>query len=185
MQIENYAAAEKKFLEICPKKKPYPNCWNNLSALYIKMGQAKKSLVYSNKAANSPSYSTPELAFANRARAQMLLKNYDAAQSSIAQALRYNPNSCICYLVHAQVHNSLKLYDQALKSSKKAENLCSSNYKTHIWTAYLYYKNNNDRLAQKKLRSILETFKDQEPKFIATEYLNNLEKRIPLKEPSL
>lgn len=184
MSLERYPEAEKKLLHSCGKTQ-YPDCWNNLSVFYLTTKRPSESLVFSKKAAESANYQTPEVALANQARALIQLKRYSESLDALKKAERIGSPSCVVSLLKAQTLNRLKYYDAALDSAKRAESQCSSDARSHFWVAYLYQKSGHTDLTEKKFKSMLETFRDQKTVFETNKYLEQLEKRIPLKEPQI
>lgn len=184
MSLERYKEAENKLLHSCGKLE-YPDCWNNLAVFYLVTKRPTESLVYSKKAAESPSYQTPEVALSNQARALIELKRYPESMELLKKAERIGQPSCLVSLLKAKSLSRLKYYDGALESAKRAESLCSSDSKTHFWVAFLYQKNGRSDLTAKKYKSMLETFRDEKTVFQTNKYLEQLEKRIPLQEPQI
>lgn len=185
MALERFSDAEKKLQTACSTVSEYPDCWNNLAAFYLRVGKPSESLTYSRRAAASPSYATPETALANEARALIALKKYNESLEALQKAERIGQSNCGISLLKAQTLSRLKYYDLALQSARKGESQCSSDSKTHFWVAYLHQKIGRPALAAQKYKSILETFRDEKTVFQTNQYLEQLEKRIPLKEPQL
>ncbi len=185
MSLELYPEAEKKLLSACAKIDEYPDCWNNLSAFYLKSNRPADALTYAKKASSTASYATPEVALSNQARALIELRRYPEALAELQRAERIGQSNCVIHLLKAKAYTRQRLYDQGLASAKRAESLCVSDSRSHFWVAYLYQKNQRTDLSLKKYNSMLESFRDEKTIYQTKEYLHQIDKRIPLKEPRI
>jgi type IV pilus assembly protein PilF len=185
MSLERNQEAEAKINSACQRIVEFPDCWNNLAVFYLKTNRPQLALDFAQKAANSSAYHTPEVALANEARAYIELRRLKDALTSLEKAERIGQSSCTVQLLKAKTLNRQRLYDVALDSAKRAESLCVSDARTHFWVAYLEQKNGRNDLSEKKLRNILDTFREEKTTFQARQYLDQLNKKNPLKEPQI
>ncbi|HVJ63770.1 MAG TPA: tetratricopeptide repeat protein [Bdellovibrionota bacterium] len=185
MSLERFDEAEAKLKSACAKREEFPECWNNLAVFYLTTKRPLEALKQTERATASKLYQTPEIALSNHARALIDLKRYAEALNDLEKAERIGQSFCQLHLLKAKIYSRQKLYDLALQSVNRAETLCVSNSSVHFWTAYLQQKNRRTDLAAQKLRSMLETFRDEKTVYQTKLQLSQIQKRIPLKEPTL
>ncbi len=183
MKLEKYVEAEKLIREACETEKNFPECWNNLSYLYLKMNRWKDAQTAANKALTIATYRTPDIALANLAFAEIELKQVDSALKNLEKARRFNPSNCMSPMILGRVYILKNEFEEGLRYILSARELCAMNAQVHLWEAYAYYKLGQRENAKEKYREILRVFKRGEAVEYSRLNLEKMRKKIPLEEP--
>lgn len=185
-KMEKYKKAEELILEACLNEKtPYPECWNNLAAVYLKDDKPTQAVDAANKALAIDTYPTPEMALGNLALAEVKLNQLSAAQAAIEKAMRFNPDNCLVRVVFTKVLIGQKVPEAALRETKTSIAHCPLMASAHLWQAYVYYKLGQRANAETKYKEIINTFRRGEAVDESRLALEKLHNRIPLKEPAI
>jgi len=185
MKVENWEHAETHLREATRLDPEFAEAWNNLSAFYVMRKRPDEAIDAANKALKIPTYSTPEMARANLARARLLKEDYKGARSEAEKALRISPNHCGLRVLLSKTLVDDKDFEAALVEAQKARRTCPSWETAHLWEAYSYYKIGQRRQAQSKYAEIISLFKRGEAAEQSRVALKDLSQRIPLKEPKI
>lgn len=185
MKVEKWDLALAKTSEACLAAKVYPECWNNLAIIYLKRGNAPKAKDSAKRALSVTTYSTPELALSNLARAHMLVGENRDARRELEKALRLNPEACAPRVLLGKTWLRLNEPEEALREVKIALARCPMAPEAHLWQAYIYYKLGQRRSARLKYEQIMELYKQGEVNDVSRLNLERLEKKVPLREPVL
>ncbi len=173
-------ASFRKALELDPQ---FTEVWNNLAALELKRKQPEKAIEYANKALKEPTYATPEMALANRARAYIQKNQYKKARQSVDEALSRNPNACQVHLLKSKILNHSAEYEKAFEQTQMAEAICESSPSVALWVAYSLYLNGRRSAAEKKYQSIIKKYKVGTEVEQSQEAIRMLRDKVPLHEP--
>lgn len=185
-KLEHFNEAEKLMLRACSQEPKYSECWNNLSAIYLKMNRFTDAEKSARRALENPVYQTPEIALANLARANLAQGKLKDAEKNISQAIRLNGDLCQQRLVLAKIRLENKDVEAALKQAKAAVLRCPAIPNAHHWEAFLYYKIGQRESAVAKFQKILNTFPNNaESVEKSRESIEALRKRSAVAEPAL
>jgi|GEM_PF-1980713 len=182
-KMENYQEAEKHVRRACELAPTYAECWNNLAVVELGRGQPKAAIVAARKALSFDTYSTPEIALGNWARAQVALKDYSGALANLDKALRLKNDSCALKQIRVQVLIRKNNFEDALESAQALRRACPLEANSHLWEAYALYKIGQRKEALAKYLSIRDLFPEGplvEDSRRAAEAVSN---KIPPKEP--
>ncbi len=183
LQLEKIDEAAKWVSEACKMPEPFPECWNNLSHIELRRGHAAEAASYAEKALATDTYSTPETAFANLARAQLALKQPQKALTTLQKSLRLKPQACDLRILLNPTYIRLNDLETALSEARRTKFFCRLEPQAHLWEAYLLQKIGRRSDAEQKYREIMELFRQPETIDASRVALERLKKRLPLPEP--
>lgn len=183
LQLDKIDDAAKWVSEACTMTEPFPECWNNLSHIELRRGHATQAAEYAEKALTTDTYSTPETALANLARAQLALKQLPKALATVQRALRLKPQACDLRILLNPIYLRSNDLETALSEAKRTTFFCRLDPQAHLWEAYLLQKIGRRRDAEQKYREIMELFRQPETIDASRVALERLKQRLPLPEP--
>ena len=185
LAVDSLDAAEKITLEACNSKGANSDCWNNLSAIYLKSRKYNQAVDAANQALADLTYPTPSLALANLAQAQIALKELSQAQTTLEHAKKLDPRNCQIRVLLGRVLTKRGALEEALQETRVATSQCPLSAVSHLWEAYTLYLLGDREKASKKLHFIVEQFKRGEIVEKAQTWTDLLQNRIPLQEPPI
>ncbi len=185
MRMERWEEAVSKTSTACKSVKVYPECWNNLSLIYIKKGDARRAKDAAQKALDTNTYATPEIALSNLAQAELMLGENLLAKQHLDRAIRLKPDSCVPRLVLGKTWLRLNDPEEAVRALKLSVNRCPLQSEPHLWQAYAYYKLGQPKSSKRKYEQIIELFRKGSVVDQARGNLEKLQKRLVLNEPQL
>lgn len=183
LQLEKTEEAAKWVSEACTMSDPFPECWNNLSHIELRRGHAAQAAQYAEKALATDTYSTPETALANLARAQLALKQPQKALATVQKALRLKPQACELRILLNPIYLRSNDLETALSEAKRTTFFCRLEPNAHLWEAYLLQKIGRRSDAEQKYREIMDLFRQPETIDASRVALERLKQRLPLQEP--
>jgi tetratricopeptide (TPR) repeat protein len=171
----------------CGLQDPFPECWNNLSYLFLKSGRHSEAREAAETALQTATYSSPWLAHSNRGLALHALGRHaeaiDAFKSS--QASSRSAANCWTQLYLSRSHLALANFTEALRYARVGRDLCEMEARAHFWLAYVRFKVGDMASARDTLTEILQVFRDAHERDRARSALNQLNREEPLAEPEL
>ncbi len=184
LNVEKLDDALKAISTACDATQNFPDCWNALSMVRLKRGEAQLAKDAAKKALQIDTYPTPDLAMANYAKACLMLGQLKESKEILEKAIRFNPENCMHRTLLAKTWMRFGEGEEALTTIKTAISRCPLAPEIHLWQAYIYYKLGQRRSAQIKYDQIIDIFKTGQAVDISRQALVRLSKKIPLEEPS-
>jgi Tfp pilus assembly protein PilF len=172
----------------CPSVPQFPECHNNLSALYLKQKRYAPALASAEKALSVPTYVSPELAFTNKGLAlQGLGRPREALQA--LQSVKEERNSriarCQNLILQSRSHLALAEFSDARRKARVARELCENEARCRFWQAYVEYRLGEMHEAREILDDTMRTFRDAAIRDEARTALNRLNREEALAEPEV
>lgn len=184
-KIEHFDDAVKNIQKACGLSEVYPECWNNLAAVELGRGHAREAAAAAQKALSTDTYATPELALANLARAQLLLKDSRSALSNVDKALRLKPEACALRQLRVKVLAHRAEFEAGLNEAQTLVRNCPLDPSSHLWEAYALYKIGRRSEAASKYAQVPKLFAEGSATEESREALLLMKKKIPPNEPKI
>jgi len=185
LRIEKYKEAEDYIRQACEQGKEFAECWNNLAFVRYKRKEYRAGMEAARKALSYVTYTTPELAHGNLALSALELREYKQAHDSLQTALRLNPQFCQARVLVVKVFVRKGDFERALSEAKQATNICPEVEQAHLWQAFTYYKMGSHSSARIKCEQTLERFRKGVAVDTCRSWLEKMELRKALDEPTL
>jgi tetratricopeptide (TPR) repeat protein len=144
--------------EAIKKDKNFFDAYNALGIYYYKKGKYKKSIETFTKLINNPLYPHGDVAFFNRSRVYLKLKQYKKAENDLRSALMFSGYKGKTYwenLISLQI--ARKEYNKALSNTTKMEMYLGGSNFTYYSKAACYIKLSMFDKAKAELKKILNS----------------------------
>lgn len=184
-RLEQYEKAEAILREVCQKNLDTTECKNSLSSVLINKKNYEEAIQLSLEVIQDQNYLTPELAWANMARAQMYLGNEKEALVSVNNSLRLNENLCNVQNLKIKILMRNLNYQAALEEVQKTTMKCPRYWPSHAWEAYMFFKIGAKKVAHDKLEQINKNFTINDAKIYSYMSLKRLEQGRAFEEPQI
>lgn len=185
MEAEQYAAAEAEFMKILMAMPEDPSTLNNLAALRIRQKKFPEAIKLADQALAVVTYPTPELALANRAKAEMGLGQRAAAQASLERARRLAPENCSVRMLLAQVLNRRGDHRAAFKESQLAIAQCPDRPQVYMWEAYSLARMGQRVSALERYRYVIQRFPRGQAMEHSVKAIDAITNSLKLAEPPI
>jgi Tfp pilus assembly protein PilF len=177
--------AEQILRKACSQDEANIDCKNSLSNVLISRRLYEEAIEISQSIVDDPRYGSPELVWANMARAQLELGKNEEAMNSVERAIALNSNLCGIRTLRVKVLMQSMQYEKALERIFETTIKCPRYWSAHAWEAYMFFKVGASSAAEDKLMGIQKNFKQTEAQVYSLTAMKRLERGLALEEPQL
>ncbi len=174
-QKRSYANAERHYLKALELSKNDPKYLNNLATLYLDMQQWDKAIEYFDKAIADLLFLSPHVALAGKGFALFSKKEYPAALQQYDEALAIAPSYATAYYLKSQAYSEMQDQAQEKQALERALSLYPDYPQANYQLAILLLKENEIKLAAKRLKQVIEVVPDSEIGLKSAEILKGLQ----------
>jgi type IV pilus assembly protein PilF len=159
---ENYQRA----LKLAPRN---PDLANNYGSYLCQQGRGAQAMPYFESALKNPVYQSPVKALLNAGSCSVKMKNFEAAERYLLDALRYEPDHPTTNASLARVYYERRDYQRAgffinrVKSSAKLDSLSAE----VLWLAVRIDRKTGDKASEASLGTLLRRHHPGSPEYAA------------------
>lgn len=168
-QMGELALAEENFLRALKLAPRNPELSNNYGAFLCQQGRGKQGIAYFDAALNNPAYQSPVKALINAGSCSLKMKQLDAAERYLLDALRREPDHAAINVNLARLYFERRDYQRAgffvnrLKATEKLDTLPAD----VLWLALRIDRKLGDKASEASMGTLLRRHHPGAPEYDA------------------